>query len=452
MGAALDTISYGYGDSSWKDLLTSYDGKQLSSDAIGNLSGDGKWSYSWRRGRVLWDMSRMVDEDAELFEAVQYRYDSNGRRIGKAYGDSYNFRIAGGQLYYIGDSTGTSYYYAGDDLSQINITFPDNSSTSLHFTYDEIGPMSVTYDGAEYFYLKNAQGDVTGLVNSSGTQVVAYTYDAWGNPLTTTGTMADTLGKLNPFRYRGYVYDAETGLYYLQSRYYNPETGRFINADSGISGVGGELIGNNMFSYCFNNPVNKIDSSGNWPKLSTILTGIAVVAVAVAAVAVAVVAAPVIAGVGIASGITASAASIATAAICVAGVSGTAALVTKTIENTASKDKYRDQSVYVMRDSTTNDVQYVGITNNPVRRQREHDRDKRKEHLKPLEVKFTGLTKVEARIMEQLLISAYTMQNLDNARREIAVGNISGFAGSMNNIINIFSGAAESELLSLMER
>ena len=162
LGAALDTISYGYGDSAWRDLLTSYDGKQLSSDEIGNLSGDGKWSYSWRRGRVLWDMSRMVDEDAELFEVVQYRYDSNGRRTGKSYGDSYNFRIVGGQLYYVGDSTGTAYYYAGDDLSQIDITFPDNSSTSLHFTYDELGPMSVTYDGAEYFYLENAQGDVTG--------------------------------------------------------------------------------------------------------------------------------------------------------------------------------------------------------------------------------------------------------------------------------------------------
>ena len=83
--------------------------------------------------------------------------------------------------------------------------------------------MSVTYDGAEYFYLKNAQGDVTGLVNSSGTQVVAYTYDAWGNPLSTTGTMADTLGKLNPFRYRGYVYDTETGFYYVSTRYYDPE-------------------------------------------------------------------------------------------------------------------------------------------------------------------------------------------------------------------------------------
>ena len=285
LGAALDTISYGYGDSSWKDLLTSYDGKQLSSDAIGNLSGDGKWSYSWRRGRVLWDMSRMVDEDAELFEVVQYRYDSNGRRTGKSYGDSYNFRIVGGQLYYVGDSTGTAYYYAGDDLSQIDITFPDNSSTSLHFTYDELGPMSVTYDGAEYFYLKNAQGDVTGLVNSSGTQVVAYTYDAWGNPLTTTGSMADTLGKLNPFRYRGYVYDTETGLYYLGSRYYNPTWGRFVNADNQIAGIGSNPGGYNVFAYCANNPTNMSDPAGNWPKWATKLaTAIAIVA-AVAVVA-----------------------------------------------------------------------------------------------------------------------------------------------------------------------
>ena len=66
---------------------------------------------------------------------------------------------------------------------------------------------------------------MTGLVASSGAQVVAYTYDVWGNPLSTTGTMADTLGNLNPFRYRGYVYDAETGIYYVASRYYDPERG-----------------------------------------------------------------------------------------------------------------------------------------------------------------------------------------------------------------------------------
>ena len=181
--------------------------------------------------------------------------------------NSYNFRIVGGQLYYVGDSTGTAYYYAGDDLSQIDITFPDNSSTSLHFTYDELGPMSVTYDGAEYYYLKNAQGDVTGLVNSNGTQVVAYTYDAWGNPLSTTGTMADTLGKLNPFRYRGYVYDTETGLYYLGSRYYNPTWGRFVNADSEsliAASLDSAAWDKNLLSYCDNNPITRVDDSGDF--------------------------------------------------------------------------------------------------------------------------------------------------------------------------------------------
>ena len=87
-------------------------------------------------------------------------------------------------------------------------------SNKLHFTYDSLGPASVTYNGNRYFYLKNAQGDVTGLVNASGTQVVSYAYDPWGAPLSTDGTQAVTLGAANPLRYRGYVYDTETGLYY----------------------------------------------------------------------------------------------------------------------------------------------------------------------------------------------------------------------------------------------
>lgn len=92
--------------------------------------------------------------------------------------------------------------------------------------------------------------------------MVAYTYDAWGNPLTTTGTMAGTPGKLSPFRYRGYVYDTETVLYYLQSRYYNPETGRFINADGHVS-TGQGVLGAAMFSYC-NNSVNACDDGGTF--------------------------------------------------------------------------------------------------------------------------------------------------------------------------------------------
>ena len=92
------------------------------------------------------------------------------------------------------------------------------------------------------------------------------TYGPWGESWGVSGTLASTLGAMNPFRYQGYVYDAETGLYYLNSRYYNPAWGRFINADSEVAGIGGDARGSNLFEYCFNNPVNMSDPGGNWPK------------------------------------------------------------------------------------------------------------------------------------------------------------------------------------------
>ena len=81
-----------------------------------------------------------------------------------------------------------------------------------------------------------------------------------------SGTLASTLKAINPLRYRSYVYDTETGLYYLNSRYYNPAWGRFINADSEVAGIGGDVRGSNLFEYCFNSPVNMSDPGGNWPK------------------------------------------------------------------------------------------------------------------------------------------------------------------------------------------
>ena len=104
---------------------------------------------------------------------------------------------------------------------------------------------------------------VVALVDSAGDQVVGYTYDAWGKPLSITGSMKSTLGQYNPLRYRSYVYDRETGLYYLQSRYYNPTIGRFINADSLIDNSAG-VVGYNLFAYCANNPIVYEDSSGHW--------------------------------------------------------------------------------------------------------------------------------------------------------------------------------------------
>ncbi len=116
-----------------------------------------------------------------------------------------------------------------------------------------------------YIYTKNAQGDVTGILNSSGTKVVSYSYDSWGNVLSITGSLSSTIGTINPIRYRGYYYDAQTNYYYLQSRYYNPEWCRFINADDAIFiGISGNVVGVNAFAYCENNSINNIDSSGYW--------------------------------------------------------------------------------------------------------------------------------------------------------------------------------------------
>ncbi len=119
------------------------------------------------------------------------------------------------------------------------------------------------YNDVEYYYVKNIQGDIIGLVDSSGTWVVEYSYDAWGRVLLMTGTLASTLGQDNPLRYRGYFYDSETGLYYLKSRYYSPELGRFISSDSQLNIING-LSCFNLYAYCGNNPVNRSDMNGTF--------------------------------------------------------------------------------------------------------------------------------------------------------------------------------------------
>ena len=169
-----------------------------------------------------------------------YTYDANGMRTSRANGTkTYN------------------YVYNGSQLVQMTV-----GNDTLHFTYGLLGPTTVTWNGDTYYYALNGQGDVIGIFDEYGTLVVTYNWDnAWGyNPIP-EGSMASTLGALNPLRYRGYVYDIETGYYYLQSRYYDPEIGRFINADS-FASTGQGFFGNNMFAYCLNNPVCRKDISG----------------------------------------------------------------------------------------------------------------------------------------------------------------------------------------------
>ena len=131
-------------------------------------------------------------------------------------------------------------------------------SNELHFFYDaQNKPAVVVYNDIPYSYIKNLQGDIVAILDSTGTPVVNYVYDAWGAPIGKSGSMAETLGTVQPFRYRGYVFDEETGLYYLRSRYYNAVVGRFLNEDALLSG--------NLYSYCNNDAINYEDPTGFIP-------------------------------------------------------------------------------------------------------------------------------------------------------------------------------------------
>ena len=136
-----------------------------------------------------------------------------------------------------------------------NVVHMTSGTDELHFFYDaQNRPAVVVYNGTAYAYVKSLQGDIVAILDENGNMVVSYGYDAWGAPLWCTGELAETLGKVQPFRYRGYVFDEETGLYYLRSRYYNPQWGRFVNADC--------LPVRNLFLYCSNSPLRLIDSNG----------------------------------------------------------------------------------------------------------------------------------------------------------------------------------------------
>ena len=142
----------------------------------------------------------------------------------------------------------------------------DNVTDILDFIYDEAGrpfALNISTNGGSafttYYYILNLQGDVVKLVTSSGSAVATYEYDAWGNILSKSGSMADK----NPLRYRGYYYDNETGFYYLHSRYYDPTVRRFVNADAYTS-TGQGFVGTNMFAYCGNSPTGRIDIGGCW--------------------------------------------------------------------------------------------------------------------------------------------------------------------------------------------
>ena len=198
---------------------------------------------NWQGGRQLASMTKGSD-------TLSFAYNESGLRTSKTV-----------------NGVTRSYVWQGSKLAA-DIT----DAYALYFHYDSAGDVigfTRTANGAdaEYFYVKNLQGDILKVITATGTEAATYTYDAWGMLLTSSGDMAEA----NPIRYRGYYYDNETGLYYLQSRYYDPEVGRFINLDS-FASTGLGILGANMFVYCMNNAVFRIDKSGRAPLQSVLLT------------------------------------------------------------------------------------------------------------------------------------------------------------------------------------
>jgi len=208
----------------------------LTYDNAGNLITDEEFTYTWQMGRQLQGIT-----GTDL--TTSYKYNENGLRTQKTVnGQTHEYTLLGSSVTreVIRDNEG-------------------NILWTIHYSYAGEGtPVSMNVNGTEYYYLKNAQGDITHIVDGDGNEVASYEYDAWGNHLSITG---GDIAQLNPYRYRGYRYDSETGLYYVSSRYYDPETCRFINADSQLN-IGEGVLGCNMYTYCLNNPVNGYDPCG----------------------------------------------------------------------------------------------------------------------------------------------------------------------------------------------
>ena len=266
------TISYGYGVSSNKDLLTSYNGSgTLEYDNYGNpkkwfkhSANNSSLGYTLQWGHVS-NLIAITDNDAG--KRYTYKYNDQGIRTEK---------VVNGVVH--------KYYLQGEQIIAERY-----GGSLIKFYYDSTGVCGFRYynkekdgdnsNGTDYYYQKNIQGDILRIFDKNGNLKAEYSYDAWGK--CTIKTNVNNIATINPFRYRGYYLDDETGLYYLNSRYYDPEVGRFISRDS-IEYANPETInGLNLYAYCLNNPVMCVDPTGTlawWQNLLIALAGIVIIA------------------------------------------------------------------------------------------------------------------------------------------------------------------------------
>ncbi len=234
--------SYGYSSDGWGDKLKSFNGQAITYDSIGNpltYYNGSSYSFTWQ-GRQLVGATKGN-------KTMSFEYNADGIRTSKTV-----------------NGVETKYYLNGSQIvAEVNPNY------SIMYIYDAEGsPIGMQYRASSYaegvfdyyFFEKNLQGDIVAVYGKDGTKYLEYFYDAWGNfqiGYHNAGNLTPAI--LNPFAYRGYYYDADLNLYYLNSRYYDQNTRRFISPDAQISD---DILGKNLYLYCGNNPVTRKDDTG----------------------------------------------------------------------------------------------------------------------------------------------------------------------------------------------
>ncbi len=235
-------VTYVYGDNTWKDLLTSYNGQSITYDAQGNPTSYLGHTLTWEKGRQL-----------KKFDGNTYTYNANGIRTSKTV-------------------DGIRHDYVLDGVKILRETWSDNTLIPLYDNEDSV--CGILYNNEPYYFVKNLQGDVIAIVDKDAETVAKYTYDAWGVHTILQDTSNCQIATINPFRYRGYYYDAEIALYYLQSRYYDAVVGWFVNSDDpeyAINQYGSTE--HDLFTYCNNDPINYVDPLGNIALITCVIIG-----------------------------------------------------------------------------------------------------------------------------------------------------------------------------------
>ena len=245
------TNEYSYENENWKDQLTGYEGNTINYDEVGN-----PLSY-WNGMNFTWENINNLSNISWNGKNISYEYNDEGIRTSKTVnGVTHTYVLEGSKI-------------LSEAYSDVLLVYLyDESDAPIGLLYRESSYAEEVFD--EYYFTKNLQGDIIGIYDNTGKIVVQYYYDAWGN-IHRTGYYPESehIADANPFRYRGYYFDQETGFYYLNSRYYDPEIKRFISADNinVIEATPNELTDKNLYAYCDNNPISRTDDGGefwNW--------------------------------------------------------------------------------------------------------------------------------------------------------------------------------------------